>query len=180
MFGPSQFGTYTRIPLRSSIAYVNLRKPRGGHCGIQDIDCLLLIEGAKVLGNVGFEPQGENLSLIMVETGKGTNTGRYIIETRMDDLIKELNIDKDRITGVSHKSTAWNIKMMATTALLHCTIYLFKSGYQQLEHKYEIDMDFPGFACYWRFHHCHTHPTTHTKTNNHSFRPIPCQTRPTT
>ena len=76
------------------------------------------IEGAKVLGNMGFEPQGENLSLIMVETGKGTNTGRYIIEIRMDDLIKELNIDKDRITGVSHKSTAWNIKMMATTALL--------------------------------------------------------------
>jgi hypothetical protein len=78
------------------------------------------IEGAKVLGNMGFEPQGENLSLIMVEAGKGKNTGRYIIETRMDELIKELNIDKDRITGVSHKSAAWNVKMMATTALL-CT-----------------------------------------------------------
>ena len=79
------------------------------------------IEGAKILGNMGFEPQGENLSLIMVETGgKGKkNTGRYIIETRMDELIKELNIDKSRITGVlSHKSAAWNIKMMATTALL--------------------------------------------------------------
>jgi hypothetical protein len=76
------------------------------------------IEGAKILGNMGFEPQGENLSLIMVEAGKGKNTGRYIIETRMDELIKELNIDKNRITGVSHKSTAWNVKMMATTALL--------------------------------------------------------------
>ena len=76
------------------------------------------IEGAKVLGNMGFEPQGENLSLIMVDTGKGKNTGRYIIETRMDEMIKELNIDKNRITGVSHKSAAWNIKMMATTALL--------------------------------------------------------------
>ena len=31
----------------------------------------------------------------------------------------------------------------------------------------------PCFA--WRFHRCHTHSTTHTKTNNHSFRPIPCQ-----
>ena len=79
------------------------------------------IEGAKILGNMGFEPQGENLSLIMVEAGKageGKNTGRYVIETRMDELIKELNIDKNRITGVSHKSAAWNIKMMATTALL--------------------------------------------------------------
>ena len=79
------------------------------------------IEGAKILGNMGFEPQGENLSLIMVEAGKavkGKNTGRYIIETRMDELIKELNIDKNRITGVSHKSGAWNVKMVATTALL--------------------------------------------------------------
>ena len=78
------------------------------------------IEGAKILGNMGFEPQGENLSLIMVEAGKGKNSGRYIIETRMDELIKELNIDKSRITGVSHKSAAWNVKMVATTALL-CT-----------------------------------------------------------
>ena len=94
------------------------------------------IEGAKILGNMGFEPQGENLSLIMVEAGKaskGKNTGRYIIETRMDELIKELNIDKNRIIGVSHKSAVWNVKMMATTALL-CAfsivpyIYLNLSG----------------------------------------------------
>ena len=78
------------------------------------------IEGARTLGNMGFEPQGENLSLIMVEVGKAGkgNTGRYIIETRMDKLIKELNIDRNRITGVCHKSAAWNVKMMATTALL--------------------------------------------------------------
>ncbi|KAF8799342.1 hypothetical protein BYT27DRAFT_7201879 [Phlegmacium glaucopus] len=36
----------------------------------------------------------------------------------MDELIQKLNIDKNRITGVSHKSAAWNVKMMATTALL--------------------------------------------------------------
>ena len=51
---------------------------------------------------MGFEPQGENLSLIMVEAGIGKNAGRS--KTRMDDLIKELNIDKNRITGVSHTS----------------------------------------------------------------------------
>ena len=78
-------------------------------------------EGAKILGNMGFEPQGENLSLIMVEAGKGKNAGHYIIEARIDVLIKELNIDRNRIIGVSHKSAAWNIKMIATTALL-CTI----------------------------------------------------------
>ena len=77
------------------------------------------IEGAKILENMGFEPQGENLSLIMVEAGKGKkNTGRYIIETRMDELITELNIDKNRIIRVTHKSSGWNVKMVATTALL--------------------------------------------------------------
>ena len=84
------------------------------------VSCFLFgnIEGAKILGNMGFEPQGENLSLIMVEAGKGKNAGRYVVETRMDELIRELNIDKNRIIGVSHKSAAWNIKMMSTTALL--------------------------------------------------------------
>ena len=76
------------------------------------------IEGAKILGNMGFEPQGENLSLIMFQTGKGKNAGRYIVETRIDKLLKELNIDKNRITGVSHKSSAWNVKMMATASFL--------------------------------------------------------------
>ena len=86
------------------------------------------IEGAKILGNMGFEPQGENLSLIMVEGGKGENQGRYIIENRIDELIEELNVDKKRIIGVSHKSTAWNIKMIATTAFLcafSITPYIF-------------------------------------------------------
>ncbi|KAF8802589.1 hypothetical protein BYT27DRAFT_7067272, partial [Phlegmacium glaucopus] len=50
-------------------------------------------EGAKILGSMGFEPQGENLSLIMVEAGKERNQERYIVDARMDDLIKELNID---------------------------------------------------------------------------------------
>ena len=76
------------------------------------------IEGAKILANMGFEPQGENLSLIMIEGGKGENKGRYVIENRIDALIDELNIDRNRISGVSHKSVGWNIKMMATTALL--------------------------------------------------------------
>ena len=54
----------------------------------------------------------------MYEGGKGKNTERYTIETRIDELIKKLNIDENRITEVSHKSAAWNVKMMAATALL--------------------------------------------------------------
>ena len=78
------------------------------------------IEGAKILGNMGFEPQGENLSLIMVEGGKGENKGRYIIEKRIDELIEELKVDKNRIIRVSPnlKSATWNIRMMAMTVLL--------------------------------------------------------------
>ena len=75
------------------------------------------IEGANILMKLGFMPEGENLSLIMLEVG-GENAGHYVLESRMDKLIKELNIDKTRITGVSHKSTSWNFKMMVTTALL--------------------------------------------------------------
>ena len=73
-----------------------------------------------MLGNMGFEPEGENLSLIMYEVGKGDKAGNYIINTRMGKLIEELNVDRNRITGVSHnfhKSVAWNAKMMALTAL---------------------------------------------------------------
>ena len=50
------------------------------------------IEGAKVLGNMGFEPQGEYFSVIMVETGKGKNSGRYIFKTRMDEVISKRQI----------------------------------------------------------------------------------------
>ena len=52
------------------------------------------INGAKILGNMGFEPQGLNLWLIMVETGEGKDTECCIIETRLDELIKELNVQE--------------------------------------------------------------------------------------
>ena len=95
------------------------------------------IEGARLFGNMGFEPQGVNLSLIMVDTAKGENKGRFIIENRIDALIDELSIDKNRTTSVSHQSAAWNVKKMATTALLYAlsiTPYIYinlGSGCQQ-------------------------------------------------
>jgi hypothetical protein len=120
---------------------------------------------------MGFEPQGENLSLIMVETGKGKNTGRYIIETRMDELIKELNIDESRITGVSHKCAAWNVKMMATTAFL-CTFSISPYIYLNLGANHlqkSTTWVFPVLRATGGFYHNRAHSTTHTTTNNHSF-----------
>ena len=49
------------------------------------------------MGLWDFEPRGENLLLIMVVDGKADerkNTGRYIIESRINNLINELNVDK--------------------------------------------------------------------------------------
>ena len=77
------------------------------------------IEGAKILMKLRFMPEfeGDNLSLIMLEV-EGENTGHYVIETRMDKLIKDLNINKNQINGVSYESASWVVKMMVATALL--------------------------------------------------------------
>jgi hypothetical protein len=72
-------------------------------------------DGATMLSNMGFRPQGENLSLIMADTGK---KGRYVLESRLDTLLEELHLDETRIHGVSHKTKAWNIVMVSLTALL--------------------------------------------------------------
>jgi hypothetical protein len=57
------------------------------------------ITGARMLANMGFQPQGKNLSLIMIDDNDKNQ--RYLVETRLDDLLKELHIDKNKIT-VSH------------------------------------------------------------------------------
>ena len=77
------------------------------------------IEGAKILMKLRFMPEfeGDNLSLIMLEV-EGENTGHYVIETRMDKLIKDLNINKNQIIRVSYESASWVVKMMVATALL--------------------------------------------------------------
>ena len=45
MFGPNELCAHTRLSLCSISAYVYLRKSRGGHRGMQDFNCLLLIQG---------------------------------------------------------------------------------------------------------------------------------------
>jgi len=71
--------------------------------------------GAMSLSNMGFQPHGENLSLIMADTEK---KGQYVVESRLDTLLEELHLDETRIVDVSHKTKAWNIIMIVLTGLL--------------------------------------------------------------
>ena len=124
MFDPCQLSAYTRIPLCCISTHVDFWESRGSQRWIQDVGWLLRIRRywrSKDTWEYGVWATRRTLSLIMVEGGKGENKGRYVIENRIDALIDELNVDKNRITGVSHKSVGWNIKMMTTTALL-CTL----------------------------------------------------------
>jgi hypothetical protein len=66
--------------------------------------------GARILANMGFEPKGINLSLVMVD--REDKDGRHLAETRLDELLKEL-----RVT-VSHKCTRWSVTMILLTAFL--------------------------------------------------------------
>jgi hypothetical protein len=67
----SQLGAYTRLTLRSSSTHVHLGSLGVVNAGFKTLVAYFSfgdIEGAKILSNLGlFEPQGENLSLIMVE-----------------------------------------------------------------------------------------------------------------
>jgi hypothetical protein len=74
MFSPSPSQAQSAQHLHEDIftQHVYLRKSQGGQCYIDF--AFRDIEGAKIR-----EP--------LVEAGKGKNTGRYIIETRMDELI---------------------------------------------------------------------------------------------
>jgi hypothetical protein len=71
--------------------------------------------GATILANMGFEPKGTSLSLVMID--KDNKDGQHLAETRLDELVKELHIDKSRLI-VSHKCTRWNVTMILLTAFL--------------------------------------------------------------
>lgn len=71
------------------------------------------IAGAQTLANMGFQPLGTNLSLIMVNDSNKDQ--RYLVETRLDDLLKELHIDTMGIK-VSYNCTGWNITLIFFTA----------------------------------------------------------------
>jgi hypothetical protein len=114
MFSPNQLRPYKRISLCSISSYIHLRKFGVVSAGFKTLvacSSYRNIEGAEILRNMGFEPQRENLSLtFMVEAGKGKNAGHYIMEIRIEEMI---NIDRNRITGVLHKSTASSLLGMS-------------------------------------------------------------------
>ena len=138
-FGASQLSTFTMgvaaLLLRKDILWGYLHAAVVfGSIGVISAGFMTLvacfssrdIEG-KICGNMGFEPQGENF-------GWGKNAGHYIIETRMDELIKELNIDKNRIIGVSQVRCLESQNGghdRAPMCFLQCYIYLSKSGCQR-------------------------------------------------
>ena len=97
----------------------------------------LNIHGALMLSNMGFRPLGTNLSLIMLDENKKDK--RHLVETRLDELLKDLHVDKTKITGVRHNSKRWNVNMMVYTAfccLLSMIpyIYLNLRGGSSLSH----------------------------------------------
>jgi hypothetical protein len=73
------------------------------------------IVGARTLSNMGFKPQGINLPLIMIDPN---DKDHYLVETRLDELVEKLHIDKTKIEGVAHKTIRWNITMMGLSALM--------------------------------------------------------------
>ena len=134
MLDPCELGDYTRISLRCISTHVNIRKPRGSQRWIEGIACLLFIRRyRRSRGTWEYGIFCRKEKIFHWEWQKG----RYIIENRIDALIDELSIDKNRTTSVSHQSAAWNVKKMATTALLYAlsiTPYIYinlGSGCQQ-------------------------------------------------
>ena len=97
----------------------------------------LNIRGALMLSNMGFRPLGTNLSLIMLN--ENNKDKRHLVETRLDELLEDLHVDKTKITGVRHNSKRWNVDMMVFTALCCLLsvipyIYLNLRGRSTLSH----------------------------------------------
>ena len=72
------------------------------------------IRGALMLSNMGFQSQGTNIQLITLD--ENDKDKRHLVETRLDQLLNELHVDKTKIIGVKHRSTQWNVLMVAYTA----------------------------------------------------------------
>ena len=73
------------------------------------------IRGALMLSNMGFRPLGTNLPLIMVD--ESDKDKHHLVETRLDKLLKDLHVDKTKITEVKHKSAEWNLTMIIYAAV---------------------------------------------------------------
>ena len=72
------------------------------------------VRGALMLSNMGFRPLGTNLSLIMLD--ENNKDKHHLVETRLDELLEDLHVDKTKITGISHNSKRWNVDMIVYAA----------------------------------------------------------------
>jgi hypothetical protein len=68
------------------------------------------VHGELMLSNMGFRPVGTNLSLTMVD--ENNKDKHHLVETRLDELLEDLHVDKTKITGISHNIKRWNVDMM--------------------------------------------------------------------
>lgn len=68
--------------------------------------------GAKTLADMGFKPQGENLSLIMFD-----EQNKHLLETRLKDLLRDLHINIATKVEVDCKCAKWNAMMILLTAI---------------------------------------------------------------
>jgi hypothetical protein len=78
------------------------------------------IAGVQQLRNAGFEPKGTNLPLIMIDPDR---TDRYLAESRLQSLMKELHIKESDNPTVIIRTMEWNLRMILYTATL-CTLSL--------------------------------------------------------
>jgi hypothetical protein len=99
---------------------------------------------------MGFEPKPEGINLSLVMIDKDERDGRHLAETRLDELLKELHIDKSRVT-VSHKCTGWNvitILLMALLSSLSNPMYPYQFRRQQPHTLSQVDIPDPSSS--WR------------------------------
>jgi hypothetical protein len=90
------------------------------------------IRDALMLSNMGFRSQGTNVNLIMLD--EKDKHKRHAVESRLDQLLNELHVDKTKIIGVRHKSTQWNVLMVAYTAFF-CLLSVIPYNYLNLRGK---------------------------------------------
>ena len=84
------------------------------------------IRGALMLSNMGFRSQGTNVQLIMLD--ENNKDKRHLVETRLDELLNKLHVDRTKIIGVRHKNTQWIVGMVVYTAffcLLSVVPYIY-------------------------------------------------------
>ena len=105
------------MPLRRCNAHVPVRQPRPGTSRNQDFPREHLhsrVEHRQCSDPVKHGIQ--TISLIMIDPND--KDGRYLIESRLENFVEGLHIDKSKIQSVQQKTAGWNLRMMSLSAAL--------------------------------------------------------------